>query len=727
MLRYGYLSIIVILVTCFANAVQAAAPTKADVPWAVYLPTGPTDTAGSADEDIKCTGSDINGWRTFMVIDAVTKLPVTLNADLYAGTVPKVSRADINKPSTDTGYILIEFLYIDPFVTPSKDLSTCHRFDGTDFLFGAHEYELAYRPYEKTIRDGLTPYWISTYEVQQKTWLAMASGAGDLTTNYPGDAASDIIDYLSVYGVYPGNNQLGLILPAADYSDPEMAMHTVTYADVEGFCGSVKGFYAAAGVTIPNVRIPNEREWEYAARGAINLYAPKDVVYGGGDWGIHDPSTDDKLSISDVFAKTYHPTDIPYTLIDEIVGKQQTGVDMVGNPVIEDEIVHLRFEITPELETNKDFKFVLGQDTKYDKRYPARFVPLKTFIKRNRSLDIVNLGKNKVGDCYFSCDEDGVDDTNHEVQEYYPDEQGLARAVQGLYMPVDVNGHYAAEMSGGLYKYNEALVDHFELVGVSGTTHNAAYADTDIEYAIWPRNHGPNTTTSVPAPGMTPFNTVLTYFTYQQFESDVVFKGRPMTVADLSGTAVADARAKLQAEVRAYAFPNSPTGNEAVIGGTVFISERSNIGADVATVKSMTQKYGRNAVGGDSNHKWHYVYTKYDGGNHGDRHYYDVSTAPINDFAAHEKPSTLAPSLNNWSLVDICGNVAELCIPNDSKSWAERWNGTSDYASHVTGNYVVTRGGSWNSPGTGVRFAARRPYNPNMRSPEVGFRLIIEP
>ncbi len=706
-------------------AAYAAEPMKADAPWAVYLPTDPTDMTGSSDANKICHGDDVNGWKTYMVIQTTPFTVLTNNSDLYGGGVPLVTRQEFTQPSATTGYIILEFLYVDGFNTPTKDLATCDRYDGTNFLFGSHSYELSYMSTEKTILDKPGSYWISTREMQQKTWFAFMTSVngGDLIPDdpplYTGTVKQDIQDYLTEYSKFPYGNQFGLTLPPADYVDDEMALHCVTLANVEALCNRISTFTSGKAV-----RIPNEREWEYATRAADNLYAPANLVFGAGDWTINDPVSEAELSIPQVFDKTNHPTDIPYNLTREIYANEQTGVDGDGNAIYENLISSLEYELFPELETNRDFKFIFGQDINYDKRYPATFVPFKRFLKKFRSLNIKNSSRKIDADCYLSCDENGVDDSTVEKREYYLTDQNLARAVQGLYMPVDVNGHYAATFDGTYYKYDDSKVSHFELVGISGTPHGAAYSDAQISAALWPRNHGPNTTSSVPAPAMTPTNTVMTYFAYVQHDKNNSLKGRPALDTDVD---VAAARAKLQADVRDYSFANSPHGIEKHGSHDVLVDEHSNIAADIADIKRKIHGLNRSVAKGNPTHKWYYVYTNYGGGNPGDpNNWITPSPVPISNFAAHEKNYSFKPGLNNWEMMETCGNVSELCIPNDGTSFNDRWDGKSDYSNHTTGGFVVVRGGSWNSPAPVIRYGARRAANPDQRSPEVGFRIVIE-
>ena len=100
---------------------------------------------------------------------------------------------------------------------------------------------------------------------------------------------------------------------------------------------------------------------------------------------------------------------------------------------------------------------------------------------------------------------------------------------------------------------------------------------------------------------------------------------------------------------------------------------------------------------------------------------------PIDGFDAHEKGKKVSMGENAWGLEAMLGNAAEFCIPANQTVSTARWDGVSNYEYYTnTGNFVVVRGGSWNSSITGVRFANREAILPTSRSPEIGFRIVIE-
>jgi formylglycine-generating enzyme required for sulfatase activity len=75
---------------------------------------------------------------------------------------------------------------------------------------------------------------------------------------------------------------------------------------------------------------------------------------------------------------------------------------------------------------------------------------------------------------------------------------------------------------------------------------------------------------------------------------------------------------------------------------------------------------------------------------------------------------------NAWGFFDMHGNVRE---------WTANWYGSypsgiaNDPVGPASGSDRVTRGGSWGSVGTDLRYAKRFPYTPSGRNSSIGFRV----
>ncbi|NRA38430.1 MAG: SUMF1/EgtB/PvdO family nonheme iron enzyme [Planctomycetes bacterium] len=73
---------------------------------------------------------------------------------------------------------------------------------------------------------------------------------------------------------------------------------------------------------------------------------------------------------------------------------------------------------------------------------------------------------------------------------------------------------------------------------------------------------------------------------------------------------------------------------------------------------------------------------------------------------------------NPWGLINVHGNVAE---------WVDTsWNGLSNHVTHVNGDWVVSKGGSWRSNADTCRSAGRIARDPDRAYDDVGFRILIE-
>ena len=101
------------------------------------------------------------------------------------------------------------------------------------------------------------------------------------------------------------------------------------------------------------------------------------------------------------------------------------------------------------------------------------------------------------------------------------------------------------------------------------------------------------------------------------------------------------------------------------------------------------------------------------------RYYYNQSDGKGG--SNHTKVGSYRP--NNWGLYDMHGNVCEWCL--------DRWDGSPYETSAVedpkggeSGNWRVSRSGSWYSDANYCRSAIRSDYVPSYRNDDVGFRVL---
>ena len=80
---------------------------------------------------------------------------------------------------------------------------------------------------------------------------------------------------------------------------------------------------------------------------------------------------------------------------------------------------------------------------------------------------------------------------------------------------------------------------------------------------------------------------------------------------------------------------------------------------------------------------------------------------------------------NKWGLCDMHGNVAEWCQDYFSPTYYKE-SPAADPTGPVTGVNRVVRGGSWNTPASRCRSAARSSEPPSTRRDDIGFRIVME-
>jgi formylglycine-generating enzyme required for sulfatase activity len=76
-------------------------------------------------------------------------------------------------------------------------------------------------------------------------------------------------------------------------------------------------------------------------------------------------------------------------------------------------------------------------------------------------------------------------------------------------------------------------------------------------------------------------------------------------------------------------------------------------------------------------------------------------------------------SPNTWGLYDMHGNICEWCW-----DWDGNYSSGTDPIGSVSGDYRVTRGGSWYNYGRSLRSAYRRSSKPSYKNDGIGFRLV---
>lgn len=716
------------------SALSAAEPyIKTQVPWAVYLPKDAADKDGYTDASKFLHGDDVYGWYTYLVFKS-DGTHITDNADLYdASGNPLVNEQDdyLTTPTTAPNFIICKFVLIQPTRTPSigidgsPDSSNYVNFNGGTFHLGHEEYALGYQPHEAKIENVSIgrDYWVAARETQKKLWRVVYGDQLHITPT--GTLSQELNQYLT-----DNSETLQLAKPNTDFvvtgvatnADEVVVKHEfpvfgMNWDEVQEFFGKLSAFTGGK-----QARLPNEYEWEYAARAGQTPELPPAIFDPQvGAWKLVDPSdsAENALSIPSVFNKKYQPMDIPFRLVDEIYDLVTVGTNPDGSPIRESWITTLVMVADPRLETLRDWRIVVDGSINYDNRYPAN---MKPFDSRNIALhsngtSFISVDINDVlAGGVKTGDKNVTSRNNNDAREFYKDENGLARAVNNYYIGVQEDGTYAARPNGGAtlghlgnptYVYDPELVHHF--VRMTGDS-------------IWPPGH----TSGV----MTVNNTVLTYLHWQSFDKSVDQYGtftNPIPLYD-------KARAELKSMVLNYSYPNSPGDyheKNAAGNDKTYVPAATTIAQDYGLIgKNDKGSYLWNIwVPDQKNPDWKYVSSWTSHGRLKTENEFAGTGPkyPIDDFDAREKGKKISLGENAWGIEACLGNAAELCLPADQTAQTARWDGTSSYEFYTnSGPYVVIRGGSWNSSITGVRYSSREAVLPTNRNPEIGFRIVIE-
>ena len=713
------------------NIIVAAEPyTKVDVPWSVYLPKDAADNDGYTDANKFLHGNDSIGWYTYLVFRN-DGTHITNNTDLYdASGNPLINEQDhyLTTPTTDPDYIICKFVLIQPASTPSigidgaPDSSSYVNFGAGTADLGHEEVALGYQPHEAKIDNtSIGPdYWIASRETQKKLWRTVF---GDFAV--PDNLSAELFTYLDTNA-----EQLQLVKPISDFvvqnattSPDEVAIkHEFpvfgkTFNEVLNFMTQLNTF--TSGKT---ARLPNEYEWEYAARAGMTSELPPAIFDPQiGAWKLVDPTdtSENALDIESVFNKKYQPMDIPFRLIEERTALVTVGTRADGSAIREDRINTLVMVADPRLDTLRDWRIVVDGSINYDNRYPGN---MQAFDSRNLAIHTdgtsfisVDVSDEIVGGVATGNVNVSVRDSN-KTREFYKSEKALARAVNNYYIGVQEDGTYAARpcggatighMAGPTYVYDPGLVHHF--VRMTGDS-------------LWPPGHASGL--------MTTNNTVFTYLHWQNFDKNTDQYGtfiNPLPLYDR-------ARSELENEVRTHAYANSPGDynvTNAAGADKVYVPESSTIEKDYDLIgKSDKGSYLWEIwVPDQNNPNWDYVSawnsrgaltTENEFAGAGPKY-------PIDGFDARESGKKVSMGENAWGLEAMLGNAAEFCIPANQTNPGARWDGVSTYERYTnTGVFIVVRGGSWNSSITGIRYSNREATLPTVRSPEVGFRIVIE-
>ena len=737
---------------CISCVSFAAEPyLKTDVPWAVYLPKAADDDAGYVDANVFLHGEDEKGWYTFMVFKNDGTL-ITNNADLYdASGDPIINMQDDYEDIAKTidgppDYIITKYILIQPTKTPSVGIAggtSSYVNTAAGSISVGHEPDaLGYKSQERKLENVSLAgdYWLSAKECPKKLWRLIH---GD--SLYGATLSDDLLQFLTSENGATNNtlataSEFKNWVETSDPVDPtdkaqlfvkhELPVYGFIYSELTKFFSDLN---AKASVS---ARLPNEFEFEYTARAGDTAELPS-LLYSPAvkTWYIAEASDVDEkpVQIEDVFEKAYDAPDlIPAPIVDTWDGLVTVGTTPEGVAIKEYRTVGVNYLLDPRLNTYLDYRIIIHAPINYDIRYSA-----KMNTRTTRNLKQLSSGAFQTAN--INPTPDDADNPNNmavsvtsKKGEYFANEEELALAVAGFYIGVKEDGSYAARNaivgdSTSEYIFDYELVHHF--VRMNGKS-------------IFPPNHP----TSSP---MNAGNTVLAYCNWVEYDTSAKNLGYLFNPANSGEQSSYDlAKQELENQVLNHDFPN--LGGKRDLNKKVTIPEKSSIKDDVAHLRkdkggivteyhlpkdkaangwnhvSAWTVHGNNTII-QNQEDWRidngYTYAQYR----------DPPTPrpgpgyPIDGFNSREKAARIRGGENSWGFSAMLGNLSEICLPAGETSMTSRWDGFTDYKNYTnTGDYIVTRGGSWNSSVLGVRYSNRVPMKPDVRSNEVGFRILIE-
>ncbi|NRA37264.1 MAG: SUMF1/EgtB/PvdO family nonheme iron enzyme [Planctomycetes bacterium] len=742
-----------VLISTTVHIFSAVEPyIKSQVPWAVYLPEDDSDTAGNTDPSKFLYGDAIAGWHTYLVFKK-DGTHIKNNSDLYSAGAPIINKKDNYDELTltaDPDYIICKFILIQPATSPSVgidgipdatlDSSSIVDFTTKEIDLGNDAFSLGYNINERKIENIniSNDYWLAAVETQKQLWRIIY---GDkLFTASANTLAVDTINVFSntndvnvTIALTTTVDNFVIALPAANPAEfvikHELPIICMNWLECQEFNENLSEKLFGTNIK-DKVRVPNEYEWEYAARAGESAALPTELFDPdqSSGWKIIKPSdlSQSPLPVQAVFEKMNHPVNIPHRVAGIVQELVEVGSDTNGDPIWEMKNKTLKWVIDPRMNTLINWQLIIGGGLNYDKRYPANFTALSS---RNFEIqgDDSFLSKKLTEELFLPPDpqagqKNGVVKIeplpNAELKEYYENEESLARAVNNYYMGVKEDGSYAARLSDPVnntsttYVYDPKLVHHFvKLTGES----------------VLPPSHPISSIISTN-------NSVLTYLHWHSFNPDANYLGSLYNETKV----YENAKEELTAQIFSHSYENNPGDYEELNwkgSGEVYIPKSSTINEDIDikaknTSNSMLSIDIANRHRDDTGHSDYYISTWTSSGSamtESQSLPADTPVIPIDNMNILESHREISMGTNEWGFEAMLGNAAELCMPAGETDWASRWNGASNYEFYSNnGSFVVARGGGWDSNINGIRYSNRKAVSTINRSPAIGFRILIE-